>query len=209
MQMERFLSAVQKHSGSSEEVARRASIDALEVFGQLLLKTDQKAVADELPDELADAIRRHQPGRTFGVEELYDRIEVKHDASKSFQIEHAQAVLEALGRLIDKETRRRIVKHLPEEIGELVTPRDIKEVHGPEHHVTEESGRKMSTGKPGSSHPLSEGTSDAHSNSVANADNPHGARKLSTGRQSPNEGHDLATGRPDGKFVPPEEEQEE
>ena len=208
MQMSQFISAVQKHSGSSEAVARRAAINTLEVFGQLLLKADQEAVAEQLPDELAEAIQRHKSDQTFELEEFYDRIDVKHEAGKSFQIEHAQAVLEAMAELMDKETRRRIIKHLPDEYGELVTPRDIKEVHGPEHHVTEE-GNKMSTGRPGSSHPLSEATSDAHTHSVARSDNPHGGRKLSTGHQSPNEGHDLATGRPDGKFVPPPGEEEE
>ena len=209
MDMQDFLASVQKHAGSSEKVARRAAIKTLEVFGQLLTRAEQRAVANQLPDELAEAVQRHNPGRDFDIDEFYNRIQIKHDAAKSFQMEHAQAVMETLANWVDYETRTRLTRHLPDAYGELLSPREIQEVHGPDRYVTRDKGRKLSSGKPGSKNPLNEATSDAHSNSVARSGNPYGERKLSTGKPSPNEGHDLATGRPDGKFVPPKDEVED
>lgn len=197
MNYEQFILAVQRHAGDGEEVARRAAEKTLGVFGELLTESDQKALADELPDTLADAIQTRRAGESYNLDEFYRRIDIGHDQSAGFQVEHAQAVLAALADVLDRETRVRLQKHLPDEYKPLLEPREIPEYDGSQHHDSRTEARKLSTGKPGPEHPISEAESDAQSGSVVESENPHGDRKLSTGKSSPNEGHDLATGKPD------------
>ena len=198
MNDEQFILAVQRHAGDDEEVARRAAHKTLEVFGELLTEPDQKTLAEALPDELAEAIRVRKPDESYEVDEFYRRVDIEHDQTTGFQVEHAQAVLAALADLVDRETRIRLQKHLPDGYGPLLEPREIPEYDGSKHHEdSRNESRKLSSGRPGSRQPLSEATSDAQSDSVVESDNPHGDRKLSSGSESPNEGHDLATGRPD------------
>ena len=203
MTYEQFILAVQRHAGDDQQIARRAAHVTLEVFGELLSEADQGALADQLPDELAGDVGARPAEEAYALDEFYRRLDIEHDQSVGFQIEHAQAVLAALVDLIDRETRVRLQKHLPEQFQPLLEPREIPEHDGSKHHEDSRTeSRKLSTGKPGSAHPLNEAEGDAQSDSVATSDNPHGDRKLSSGSDSPNEGHDLATGKPDPE--PPE-----
>lgn len=196
MNYEQFILAVKRHAGDDKAAARRAAEKTLEVFGELLSSTDQKALADALPEPLNEVVCARRPGQSYDIDEFYRRVDIEHDQSQGFQVEHAQAVLAALTELVDRETRIRLQKHLPEGFKPLLEPREIPEYDGSKHHDSRTEERKLSTGRPGSEHPLSEGKGDAQSDSVAASDNPHGDRKLSTG-QAANEGHDLATGKPE------------
>lgn len=167
MQMSQFIQAICKHSGSSEKAARRAATKTLEVFGELLTDTDRKAVSRQLPSELADAIATGRSGREFGIDEFYERINVRKGAARGFQIEHAQAVCAALADALDYETRIRLQNHLSEEFARLLEPRDIPGVQNGSRRETSHSGRKLSTGRPGSTNPINEAGGIAHRNSVA------------------------------------------
>lgn len=196
MTYEQFILSVEHHAGDGEEIARHAARGTLELFGELLTGPDQKALAAELPGPLAEAVRRRKPGQNYGLEEFYDRIDVQTGQTKGFQIEHAQAVLATLGKLVDREIRVRLQKHLPEEFGPLLELREVPEYDGSKHHDSRSESRKLSTARDGSENRISE-ASEAQSGSVTASDNPHGDRKLSSREKSVNEGHDLATGKPD------------
>jgi uncharacterized protein (DUF2267 family) len=209
MEMQHFTQTVQKYAGSSDELAERASESTLEVLGALVTKSDQRALARQLPSPLSEAIQRSSPDQTFDLETFYDRIEVGESVEGALQLEHAQAVCQALAQTVDSEMRTRLARHLPEEYEHLFEPRKVPAAKPRRHRDVAEDTRKLSSGRPGSSKPLSEASSGAaHSNSVAESSNPRGDRKLSTGHGSPHEGRDLATGRPDGQVVPPEEREE-
>lgn len=198
MNYDQFILAIQRHAGDDEAVARRSAHVTLEVFGELLTDADQKALADTLPDSLSEEVRTRAPGETYDLDEFYRRIDIQHDQSVGFQVEHAQAVLAALVDLIDDETRVRLQNHLPEDYRPLLEPREIPDYDGSTHHDDSRTeSRKLSTGKPGTNTPLSEAEGDAQSDSVVKSDNPKEDRKMSSASDSPNEGHDLATGKPD------------
>ena len=197
MNQEQFLIAVQRHAGDGEDIARRAALNTLEVFGELLTGADQRDLADQLPEPFSDKIRSRKPGHSYDLEEFYSRVEVEHGQSKGFQVEHAQAVFAALADLLDRETRVRLQKHLPEAYGPLLERREIPEHDGSKHHDSRSESRKLSSARSGSEDRLSEGAGDIHSESVAASDHPHEDDKLSSRESPPNEGHDLATGKPD------------
>ncbi len=211
MEMQSFTTIVQKHSGSSDELAERAAESTVEVLGQLLIRSDQRALARQLPAPLADAVQRHRPNGTFELETFYDRIEVGEEVEGALQLEHAQAVCQALAETVDSEMRTRIVNHLPDGYEHLFDVREIPAARRRRQRKSSENSNKLSSGRPGSSKPLSEAQSGAaHSNSVVESENPRGDRKLSTGQGSPHEGRDLATGRPDGQVpADPREEHSE
>lgn len=200
MELGEFLEAVRRHAGSSQKDARKASKKTLEVFGELLTRADREALAEQLPRSLSNALQRGEPGREFEIDDFYERIVIEDDAEQGFQLEHAQAVLVALGELVDVETRKRLQAHLSDEYAELLEPRDVPEVERKRRAAdVEENGRKLSTGKPGSSRPLNEARGGGHTDSPAQTETPREDRKLSTGKGGPNEGHDLATGTPPGE----------
>ncbi len=199
MELSHFLEHVKKHAGTSEEVAREASDQTLEVLGELLTESTQHAVARELPDELAEALQRCRPDGDFGLEEFYERIQLREEPPGGYNVEHAQAVCMGMSETLDDETRTRLQNSVPDEYRELFEPREIDEIQRAERHGSREADdRKLSSGRPGSSRPLSEAKGSAHSDSVVNADEPRASRKLASSHGSPHEGRDLSTGRPDG-----------
>lgn len=206
MNYEQFILAVQHHAGDGEEVARRAASKTLEAFGELLTEPDQRALAEALPEPLAEAARRRQSGRSYDLEEFYSRVDVEPGQSRGFQLEHAQAVLATMADLLDRETLTRLRNHLPDEFGPLLEPREIPEHDGSKHRASRSESRKLSTAREGSEDRISE-ASDVQPDSVVATENPHADRKLSSREESINEGHDLATGNPERE--PSEEPTEE
>lgn len=197
MNDEQFLIAIQRRAGDDEETARLAAEKTLEVFGELLTRPDREALAEALPEPFADTLETRKPGRSYGLDEFYERLEIRDGESTGFQLEHAQAVLAALADLMGKELRVRIQKHLPDAFQPLLEPRDIPEFDGSKHHDSRSESRKLSSARKGSEDRISEGAGDIHSDSVAANENPREDRKLSSKEGSVNEGHDLATGKPD------------
>ncbi|MFB6262802.1 MAG: DUF2267 domain-containing protein [Bradymonadaceae bacterium] len=197
MNDEQFRLAIQRHAGDGEDIARRSAEATLEVFGELLSAPDRRVLADALPESFGEYVGRGEPDQSYDLDEFYRRVDVEHDQSLGFQVEHAQAVLAAIAELLDRETRQRVRSRLPEAFRPLLDPREIPEFDGSVHHDSRSEERKLSSARPGSRHPISEAESDAHSESVVRSDNPHDDRKLSSSTSSPNEGHDLASGEPD------------
>lgn len=193
MELDEVLETVRHRAGSTEKDALRASKQTLEVLGALLTRADREALADQLPRSLANALRRRDPGEDFGLDQFYEEVLVDEEGKKGFQIEHAQAVCAALAELVDGETNKRLKAHLPEEFQELLEPREIPEIREkPRGHDIDKNGRKLSTGRPGSSRPLAEARGGGHAESLASRENPHAGRKLSSGAVSPNDGSDFS-----------------
>lgn len=201
MQMSQFLEHVRKHSGTGEDTAREAADQTLEVLGELLTESTQHALARELPEQLADSVQRRRPNGEFGLDDFYEQINLRdEDDDSAYNVEHAQAVCMGMTETLDDETRTRVQNSLPEDFRELFEPREIEELQRARRQGSEEDDdNKLSTGRPGSSRPLSESKSDAHSDSVVNTEEPRANRKLSSSHASPHEGRDLSTGRPDGE----------
>jgi uncharacterized protein (DUF2267 family) len=183
--------------------AERALAVIARVLGERLLAEEAVAVAGALPEPIAGRLRGAGYERDFDVDELYHRVARGEGVGRAFGVEHAQAGCQVLGEALPEDVRLRLQKHLGPAFAPLFAPRDAalpppRPVHGaqpaPPGH-----GTTLATGRPGSSHPLSEGQAErAQTQSVARAQNPHGDTKLSTSRGLTQERLDesLAAGRP-------------
>lgn len=205
---EELVSEVMRRAAfASSDDAERLLDATLAVLGERLMRDEATALGGVLGPDLARVVTASGYDRDFDAGELYDRVRLREatgtDAPAAATArEHVHVVLRAIAARLDEGTRRRVVRALPDEIGDLLAapgPRVFDLPPHGDHHAPPSSVRSLATGRPGSLHPLSEGRLDgAHSQSVARSDDPHGETKLSSARGTTQErrAHTLATGRP-------------
>jgi uncharacterized protein (DUF2267 family) len=209
MTEEGLLRAVEERAGfARREETERALGAVLDVLAERLGPADAEALARELPSRLGGPLAGGGFEADFDLEELTGRIAAREGVSRSFALEHAQAVCQAIAEAVSLHALERLHRTLPEPIADLFTPPVRTAEPPPRHasatHTTLSEGRPgsrhpLSEARPGSSHPVSEARADrAQSESVARADNPHGDTKLSSspGLTQEREHESLATGRP-------------
>jgi uncharacterized protein (DUF2267 family) len=188
---------VMLRSGLAERALVERALDATaEMLGEQLRGADVALIAAQLPSRLGGALqaRAHRPGAP--LEELYEHLSVVARVPFGEAMELAGAACEALGGALDAETRVLLCRRLPETWAALASERAPAAV--PEHPrgTSPGQGHTLATGRPGSLHPLSEAhPREAQAESIARAENPHGERKLSSGRPDTAE-QALANGRP-------------
>ena len=156
---------------------------ALATLTHDLPRVDVRALADELPETLS----------SFEAEPL--RLDVGRDR------ELVESLLRVLGASLSPEARLRMEKHLPRDLAGSLSPRETPEAPPPSRPPPESVRPRatLATGRPGSTHPISEGRPDvAHRHSVARADDPHADTKLSSARGTTQERlhESLAEGEP-------------
>ncbi len=102
--------------------------------------------------------------------------------TESEAVRALRAVCRSLGEVLPDEVLDKLGEALPASLVELFHP--YPEGEAPPHRMAASARRHtLATGRPGSSHPLSEAKPpDAHQHSVANEDNPHAETKLSSAR---------------------------
>lgn len=203
MEYEHLLERVRQHTGLSErpvvETALRAVTEAL---GAVIDHTHREEFAAHLPPELAPMLRRREPdgdasGATFlrlvsGIEHLPPR----------FAVEHATAVLEAIGSELHPNVRRRIASRLPPEMRDWMEPRVMRMPRAEPAKPSdgrEAQGTHLSDAQPGSRRPISDvAPRGAHTHSVAASEDPHADTRLSSahGTTQQREHEDLAEARP-------------
>jgi uncharacterized protein (DUF2267 family) len=191
MEFETFLEHVRRRAGSTREAAREASEVTLEVFGSMLPRKDRRLLAGLLPGELSAAVRTRREVTDMTPDEFYASVDVG-DPQTAYNIEHAQAVLETVGEAIDDEMFRRMTHLIHRDFEQLLTPKDVPEAeHVADRIPRDDDDRKLSTGRSGSSRPLSESKGHVHRHSVAAGGQPGGERQLST-RKGPSPERGLA-----------------
>jgi uncharacterized protein (DUF2267 family) len=198
-----FLEEVMIHGGVEErEQADRIARAVVESLGELLLDHDRRAIGSTLPAPLAGALVRGEPGWSLGTSELYHRVAQRLSVRDGLGLEHTHVVCRALARTLDEDSLVFLRSRLPEQFAELLrdqgggTPPHF--VHRLAHDNAANPGHTLSTGSPGSTHPVSEAKGRAQSGSIASAANPHADRKLSSAKGGPEHGHGdtLARGKP-------------
>jgi uncharacterized protein (DUF2267 family) len=109
------------------EKARRSLRSTLAVLGERLVDAEAKALAEQLPDELAEIVEDVEYDYAFGTKELYERVRRRERTTPAAAREHAEMVLTVLGRALARERRARIARALPERAGELLlVARDLR-----------------------------------------------------------------------------------
>ncbi len=203
MEYEHLLNRVREHTGLSERAVVETAVMAVtEALGALIDHAHREDIAAHLPRELAQPLRKREPdedasGATFlrmvsGIEHLPPR----------FAVEHATAVLEAIGGELHPDVRRRVASKLPPEMRDWLEPRVMrmpKPPVAPAEPREGAEGHRLSDGRPGSRHPISDvAPRGAHEHSVAASDDPHADTRLSSthGMTQEREREDLAEGHP-------------
>lgn len=196
MEYELFLDRVGEHTGLSERRVVETAVRAVtEALGVLVDHAHRDALAAHLPVPLRATLSRHEPDPEAGGADFLRRVAATEHLPRGFAVEHATAVLEALGAELEPSLRRTLAAQLPEEMREWMEPRRVS-MRGarPRREPHTEDSSHLSDGRPGSAHPVSE-AAPGHAHSVAASVDPHAATRLSSGApRSP--GHDLAEGHP-------------
>ena len=176
-----IIESVKLHGLPNARIASRAIVATLHVLGERLTDDEASLVAAALPPDLARVIEQREYESDFDAAELYRRVAAIAKASPGDAREQVDVVLRVIADLLSDEARARVMRALPPELRVRFEAEsfDPPPPHGeglpPARHT-------LSSGKPGSAHPLSEAHPAGHRHSVANAPNPHGDRKLSSAR---------------------------
>lgn len=209
-------------NGFLEQVRRRAALRdgdravqaagvALSALAHELLVDERRLLVRALGEQwrwavLPDTPRDVMPVERRGsVERVYRRVAAAEDVEPGFAREHAQAVYAALAAVLDHETAARLRSALPEPLAELLVepergdqraapsppdqPNHVRARHG--------AGDTLSSGRPGSSRPLSE-TRPRQAGSLLEEEHPRDDTKISSapGVTADREEHTLSSGRP-------------
>jgi uncharacterized protein (DUF2267 family) len=196
MQYDDLLARVRANTGLNETLVVETAVRAVtEALGALLDREHREALAIHLPEPLRPMLSRHEPDPEAGGADFLRRVAATEHLPRGFAVEHATAVLEALGSELEPSIRRTVAARLPEEMREWIEPRRMSMKGArPRRETAPANGSRLSDGKPGSAHPVSE-ASPAQADSVAATGEPHASTRLSSGPPR-SEGHDLAEGRP-------------
>ncbi len=180
---------------TSEIETARVTRAVLASLAETLSWSEAEAIADELPPTVAPALHVAKHGQRLDCRELAERVAEREGVDWGFAVEHLQSVCRVLGEILSPTVRERLERTLPPTIASLFDPRQKSEPPT----LSGRRGRDLATGRPGSSHPLSEARVDsAQSDSVARDDNPHADTKISSsqGMTQEREHEDLAEGKP-------------
>lgn len=189
MRSAELIEDVRRRCGIEDEGRAALAIAAvISVLGSALTGADADALAQDLPAPFADRLRRSAGGAELvDAHELYDRVAARAGTTLGLAVEETQVVLQVLAEDCNPEAVLRARKHLPPDVASLLTRRTIDTEPPPRSRPLEPppiAHTTLSSGRPGSKHPLSEATPGyAHEHSVARNANPHRETKLSSARR--------------------------
>jgi uncharacterized protein (DUF2267 family) len=164
-----FTTHVAAHAGMAPALAEHATRTVLAAFAGYLGPARSELLAEELPPALAEVLRAPEAG-SGPVEERVRALGI----STSHARELVASVCRVLAEELSHEALHALGEALPAELGALVAP------PAPERKPpTAGHGSSLSSGRPGSQHPLTEASGPGHTHTVAEPD-PHGATKLSS-----------------------------
>jgi uncharacterized protein (DUF2267 family) len=148
-----------------------------------------------LHDDLKDA--PHQADQT--ARQVYARVPAGEGVPQPYAMEHAQAVIRELGRLLDEDMRASLAHELPDELVALLRePERASRPVRTHARTPQPSGSTLATGRPGARRPLSESEPHAaQSGSVAEWDDARMEHTLGSGHEAP--GDPIANSKPGSK----------
>jgi uncharacterized protein (DUF2267 family) len=181
---------------ASRADAERLIEATLAVLSERLIKLDRQALADALPAALGQKVAEVSVYVRYGAEGFYERVLRRVGGRLGEVVERTQVVCQVLSESLDGELLARLRRHLPHRLTYLLEPSpSTAAVSAPRDPARHATGRTtLSSGRPGSQHPLSEApprSSQRHS--VVSESNPGEARKLSSAGDD--DGGTLGSGR--------------
>jgi uncharacterized protein (DUF2267 family) len=196
---EGLVDEVQSRAGLPDRrAASRTLAGVLEVLGEVLAASEAETVAEALPHRCGSILRGSRPRGARGVNELYEHVAQETGTPFGLARESARVACQVIARALDGERGAFLRERLPAEWSSLfAAPEQSPIAEG----AVSGRGRTLATGRPGSTHPLSEAhPPSGQAESVVMSDNPHADEKVSSA-PGPRFGHEIATSR-DGSEVP-------
>lgn len=184
MTQQEFTDRVARHSGLENGPEVEGMVTAvLQALGQGLSADEAQVLADELPPRLGAAlcdVDRQAPSGT-GLYAVLERVRARTGAGAGVALEQLGVVASALTETVRADALARFLRCLPWQVGRLFTASDPPTPPKAVHH--DPRRRTLADGGAGSRRPLFKSRPDvAQSESVAHAENPHAATKLSSSR---------------------------
>ncbi len=136
-------------------------------LGEVLTEDERHALARFVPVALGDAMEAASGAAPRGQEALLAEVARRRGLSPADAKERTDLVCELVSSRLTDEVREKLVRDLPAPLGELFVLRHPRLERYPGHAPAPAPRDTLSSGRPGSKHPLSE----AH---------PHGPRGPST-----------------------------
>ena len=174
-------------TGEDADTAIRVT---MEVLGEQLPALDVEPIAHALPPELAEPLRRGSHREKFGAEELYRRVSERAGIEPAIAREQVQVVCRELAELLTGEARDHLTLHAPADLAALFEPSSHAWPAGdrpPREHPRPRRSRGIFEARAGSRHPVSESRPHGQHHSVAENEDPHADRKLSSGKTAAEE----------------------
>ena len=161
----RFVSQIAAHTGLERERVAMAARAVLAVLSSMVPKILRDDIRSQLPDALKNDFT---PPGVFAVPEgafeFFDAVANMEHLPLGFAKEHTAVVCQALVGLLSPDTQRRLVTTLAPDVGALFHARNrLRSPPSPLH----EDRETLSSGRPGSRHPLSEFRFDDRDDTLA------------------------------------------
>lgn len=151
---EDFVGQIARRGPMTTEQAETAARVVAEVLGERLSRLEAEALADELPHELADPLRRARHGQELELPVLVARVARREKVRLGVASQHVAVVAQTMAESVRGEVLDRLRLELPERIARLFDPR-TEQPSPPAHRGR--GRRTLAEGSPGSSRPLSTG----------------------------------------------------
>lgn len=154
-----LLDAVAEAGVRDRSIARRIVEATLRVLLQRMTSDERATFERCLSPALRDDLSASGSAESFDADELYRRVAQRARVSAGIAREQSQVVIETIGRHAPYEVLRRLAHAFPPAVAALLDEREL--------------------GEPA---PYVETFPSAQAHSVVREDNPHGDRKLSSGK---------------------------
>ena len=200
-----FFSVLESKLGHHEpEVLRIAVEKSGRALGAMLAEHGLRDLVERIPDPVAEHVQAGLDLDPVSLDDVYASISQATGTRLGVALELGQSILTQVSDHLDAKSRVDARARLPEPWCVLFTERERYHGHPPVAELEVGQGHTLSTGDPGSEHPMSEAHTEAQRGSVAASDDPHAETKLasSEGLGSDRRGETLSTGKPKGSSRP-------
>ncbi len=122
MQHEEFIEEVRKRADlTSTDEAERATRATLIVLGEYLSGGEGPDLAAQLPQGIAEYLKRQPPGRPeiFSLEDFLQRVAEEEDIDSESASTHARAVINVLEEAVSRGEMENVRRQFPEEFAPL------------------------------------------------------------------------------------------
>jgi len=166
----RFIGLVQARAALPDGTeATRAVRATLHELGRYLTPSQASVLKANVPKEIASYLSDTDPdGGPFDLDRFYRSVALLEEKRVGVALEHAQAVCEVVAAGLSEEEQKCLHEGLSPELRPLLTTREIPELSRVKPPVwLDTEPRCLSSGRSGSSRPLSEAQPFAHRHSIA------------------------------------------